>query len=517
MPRFRSLPAVRTIAATVSLAFLGTSLPQVALGAETQATDEVESVEVAVTAVEVPQSGSDLEEGPAQDLEEGSGDGLQEESGVGGTESSSESEVVVQSAVTGLGTIKPFTSALTRLGGSNRYATSRQVAARFNAPVPAVFVATGNDFPDALSAGAAAATMGAPLLLTAPSGMDAATLAQITSLKPANVFVVGGTGAVSDYVMDQLQQATGKIPQRIGGSDRYATSLSIAQQFFSSTKFAVIATGSQFADALTASGVAGAKSGPVVLVNGEAQRAPASVTGVLSGLGVKEVLIAGGTAAVSSGIAKQLGGQFSVTRKGGSDRYATAAAVNTAYFAKGKVREAFVATGTNFPDALSGAAMAGRMGSPLYITKASCMPPAVATSVSAIAPAKRVVFGGEAAVSTASAKGTKCVPTPSSTTSASPLLYTLAQLQFHGVINWNSYKFTYYSQSVLPGGGLSIPGRHVNTAGYVADTNGYIVLAAPRGVARGTIFNTPFGSQGKVYDTCASCTTSPMWLDVYTK
>lgn len=96
-------------------------------------------------------------------------------------------------------------------------------------------------------------------------------------------------------------------------------------------------------------------------------------------------------------------------------------------------------------------------------------------------------------------------------------LYSLSQLMFNGVINWNGYKYTYYSQSVLPGPGLNIPGRHVNGGGYVADGNGYIVLAAPYGVAHGTVFPTPFGYSGKVYDTCASCSTSPIWLDIYTK
>lgn len=95
--------------------------------------------------------------------------------------------------------------------------------------------------------------------------------------------------------------------------------------------------------------------------------------------------------------------------------------------------------------------------------------------------------------------------------------YSLNDLMFNGVINWNGLKFTYYSQGVLPGGGLSIPGRHVNDGGYVADGDGYIVLAAPPGISHGTVYSTPFGYSGKVYDTCATCSTSPMWLDVYTR
>lgn len=77
-------------------------------------------------------------------------------------------------------------------------------------------------------------------------------------------------------------------------------------------------------------------------------------------------------------------------------------------------------------------------------------------------------------------------------------LYTLQQFMFSGAVNWNGYRFTYYSQQVLPGPGLQIPGRHVNEDGYVSDGDGYIVLAGS--APKGSVFDTPFGHQGKIYD-----------------
>ncbi len=77
-------------------------------------------------------------------------------------------------------------------------------------------------------------------------------------------------------------------------------------------------------------------------------------------------------------------------------------------------------------------------------------------------------------------------------------LFTLEQFLFSGVINWGGYRFTFYSQKVLPGSGLAIPGRHVNEGGYVSDADGYIVLAGD--APKGTVFETPFGYQGKIYD-----------------
>ncbi len=88
-------------------------------------------------------------------------------------------------------------------------------------------------------------------------------------------------------------------------------------------------------------------------------------------------------------------------------------------------------------------------------------------------------------------------------------LYTLEEFMFRGAISWGGYKFTYYSQQVLPGEGLAVPGRHVNVAGYVADADGYLVLAGS--APKGTVYETPFGYQGKIYDRG----TVGTHLDVY--
>ena len=89
-------------------------------------------------------------------------------------------------------------------------------------------------------------------------------------------------------------------------------------------------------------------------------------------------------------------------------------------------------------------------------------------------------------------------PQSYSAASSNGATISLSQFMFDGVVYWGGYKFTYYSQSVLPGGGLSIPGRHINADGYVADGDGYIVLAGS--APKGTVYDTPFGYKGKIYD-----------------
>lgn len=89
--------------------------------------------------------------------------------------------------------------------------------------------------------------------------------------------------------------------------------------------------------------------------------------------------------------------------------------------------------------------------------------------------------------------------------------YTSSQLQIFGVIYWGGWRWTWYSQNVLPGGGLNIPGRHVDKNNYICDEDDYICLASSA-LSLGTIVDTPFGKQGKVYDSGCPFDT----LDVYT-
>lgn len=88
--------------------------------------------------------------------------------------------------------------------------------------------------------------------------------------------------------------------------------------------------------------------------------------------------------------------------------------------------------------------------------------------------------------------------------------YSAKQFKRLGVVRYNGYRWTWYSQRVLPGRGLKIPGRHVDSNGYVCDKKNRIVLAS-KNLKKGTVIKTPFGKKGKVYDYCPISGT----LDVY--
>lgn len=88
-------------------------------------------------------------------------------------------------------------------------------------------------------------------------------------------------------------------------------------------------------------------------------------------------------------------------------------------------------------------------------------------------------------------------------------IYSASYFRQIGVIYWNGWRWTWYSERVLPGTGLNIPGRHTE-GGYVRDADGYICLASDA-LSYGTVIATPFGAYGKVYDCGCDYDT----IDVY--
>ena len=266
-----------------------------------------------------------------------------------------------------------------RLAGSNRYGTNlavNTVAARVGKPL---FIATGSTFPDALSIGPAVALTEGSLFLTPPAGFNAATIAQIKALSPTRVYIVGGEGAVSSQVAAQVRSATGVMPERVGGINRYETSAKVLSRFFSgrTVPTAFVATGRDYPDALSASAAGGVLAAPVVLVDGTAATAlNSSVLNQLKQVQTREVMVAGGVGAVNQAIYANLAKDFSVSRLEGINRYATNMAVNDMLDQRVSVsmETVWIATGANFPDALSAAAPAGTGDARLVLSRGQCIP-----------------------------------------------------------------------------------------------------------------------------------------------
>lgn len=203
-----------------------------------------------------------------------------------------------------------------RIAGEDRYATAATVALgspggswrAWNAS-DVVYLATGENFPDALPGGAAAAAFDAPLLLTARFELPGPTEAALRALRPSRVVVLGGEAAVAGTVVDQIT-GLGIRVDRAAGENRYATAIAalcpIPQLCQADTRLAVVTTGEGFADALGGAATAAALRAPLVLVPGTGELPPI----VAEAMGVvrpEQMVLLGGQVAVSRAMARQVG------------------------------------------------------------------------------------------------------------------------------------------------------------------------------------------------------------------
>ncbi len=281
-----------------------------------------------------------------------------------------------------------------RLAGADRYATA-VVISQFHHPDGAdvVFVATGATFPDGLTGAAVAGAGDAPLLLTGRDDLPAVTRSEIERLQPLEIVVLGGTAAIGAAVESELG---GLAPvTRLGGLNRYATAVSVSQYGYPGTaSTVVVATGRGFADALAGGPAAVALGGPLLIT--EPGFLPEVIAAEIARLAPDQIVLLGGSAAVSESVEAELGELAEVIRIQGADRYATAVAISE--FAFGGADVVYAATGRDFPDALAGAAAAGAVGSPILLTSRYEVPFSVRTEVVDLGASTAIVLGGLAVI-----------------------------------------------------------------------------------------------------------------------
>ena len=171
-----------------------------------------------------------------------------------------------------------------RLSGPDRYATAVAVAQALGSP-GTVFLASGTNFPDALSAGAAAAHVGGVVLLTDGATQSPTTAAYLAQHPQATLYAIGGPAALASPVGISLV-----------GPDRYATATAVAARFFPGAAVAGLASGTSYADALAAGAVLGARGEPLLLTDPGSLSA---ATAAYIATGISQLHTFGGPAAVA--------------------------------------------------------------------------------------------------------------------------------------------------------------------------------------------------------------------------
>ncbi|WP_369052829.1 cell wall-binding repeat-containing protein [Kineococcus terrestris] len=208
--------------------------------------------------------------------------------------------------------------------GASRYATAVQASASTFSPAVdrTVLLASGTSTVDALSASYLAGSYDSPVLLTARDTITSETIAELRRLGATRVVIAGGENAVSAEVATLLQESF--TVERAAGSDRYDTAAQLTELVADdgAPEVVFVAAGGGAADAAAASPMAAANGWPILLTGRD--DVPAPTRDALERWPDAEVVVLGGTAAVSDATARELGAE---TRLQGGDRYDTAVAV----------------------------------------------------------------------------------------------------------------------------------------------------------------------------------------------
>ncbi len=194
---------------------------------------------------------------------------------------------------------------VTRLSGPDRYAVASAVSQAAFAPGVAVaYIATGQNFPDALAGVGPAAIQDGPILLVRGGVMPSVTDAELRRLQPQRIVVLGGPGSVGDSIFSSLAAYTAGSVTRLWGADRYGAALDISRGSFATAETIFVATGRNFPDALAGGPLAAITNGPLLLVPGTTL--PDGFATEVQRLGASKAVILGGPASVSTDVQAQL-------------------------------------------------------------------------------------------------------------------------------------------------------------------------------------------------------------------
>ena len=257
-----------------------------------------------------------------------------------------------------------------RLGGNDRFETSCLISQTGWSSSKAVVIASGVEFADALAGVPLAQALGAPILLVDKTTLPDSVKKEVTRLGAKNVYILGGTAAVGSSIESYFKSSC--TVTRIKGNNRYETAVAIAKKLESvrggKPSGVYIASAVSFPDALAISPVAGITGSPI-LYSPQTGVLDANTVDYIKKSGCTTVTVLGGTAVVGASVTNKakVGSVQSVARLYGSNRYETSLNICKKYetlFSDGAIA---LATGTKFPDALAGGALAAKKKIPLML------------------------------------------------------------------------------------------------------------------------------------------------------
>lgn len=300
--------------------------------------------------------------------------------------------------------MSPAITGVNRLAGQSRSDTALAIAkVEYPSQISNVVLATADNFPDALAGSVLAYKFNAPILLIGNSESDQEKVLDYmkSNLAPSGtVYILGGTAVVS-AIMEAKVKADGfSRITRLGGVDRYETSVKIADQLkVKSGTPIVLAYGENYPDALSISSIAAENLYPILLVQKDGLSDV--VKSEIAAINPNKVYIIGGEGVISSAVESQVEqltslDKTNIVRIAGEDRYDTSLAVAQYFGLSGQ--SVCIATGSNFPDALAGSVYAANHNTSIILADGN-----LSDQVMNYLKGKKLtgatIFGGEVVVS----------------------------------------------------------------------------------------------------------------------
>lgn len=252
-----------------------------------------------------------------------------------------------------------------RLYGDTRYITSAMAAVEGWETSDYAVIVSGENYPDAITATPLALQFEAPILLSQESRLPEHTGVALWILGVSKAIIIGGEEVLYDNVRLQLERM-GIETARIGGNDRYETSVLIALALVKVADTpiteAVFVPGNDFANALTVSPYAAKSFMPILLT--PQNYLPDSIYYYLAATDIENSYVVATEDEISSAVMNQLPGPQRIS---GKDKYDTCLKLADAFPGRISLAHMVLATGSNYPDALSGAALASKLAAPILL------------------------------------------------------------------------------------------------------------------------------------------------------
>ncbi|WNB92689.1 cell wall-binding repeat-containing protein [Bacillus sp. NEB1478] len=256
-------------------------------------------------------------------------------------------------------------AATPRIDGKDRFEVAVNVSKKGWSTSNTVVLTNYLAYADALSASPLAYKKNAPILLTQNQFLTPSTKNEIYRLRAKEAVIIGGTGSISNNVVNELK-SMGLSVTRIDGKDRFVVAQNISKHL-TNKGVAVVAYGLNFPDALAIAPYAARNEFPILLTgNGTL---PAPTKAALQEKNISKTYIIGGEASVSNSVKSQLP---SPTRIGGANRFEVAE--NVIRQLNLPTTSTYLTSGMNFADALTGSVLAAKNNSPLLLTTPTYLP-----------------------------------------------------------------------------------------------------------------------------------------------